>query len=377
MDSRVSAILDTMPREVLERVAAGALGQGAARLDGPVDYTEIKKPHAEERTIAIVRASGSVGARQWSSVIKLVDLGIEGAERLAGMTWPENEEHVYEQGYFADEGLRFRPARCYAVTRPQDQIKLFWLEDLTGAKAPPFAVDEIAQMARHLGEWNGAHAGTLPDLNFALGRDAYVRRLRGFDFVAMLADLERLGEHELIRATFRGRSSAALRRLLGAADRLLERVKLAPHSLAFGDCTAGNLFHLPAETVAVDWASLTNDPTGVDGGCFIGSTLTWGADFMRAVEAERELFESYCEGLRAGGWRGKPDDVRRAALAQMAAYLLISVLSPVVLANGGSWVRGFLEGRFGLPQEEICLRLAALVDVLPGYADEIETLLAA
>jgi hypothetical protein len=375
MDERITRVLEEVPGETLAQVAGGILGLAEARLDGPLEFTEIKKPHAEDRTIAIVRVSGTAGGRAWSSVIKLVDLAIPGAERVVGLTWPEYEEFVYERGHFAGDGLNFRPARCYAVTRPQGQLKLFWLEDLTGARGTPFTLDQIAQMARHLGEWNGHHLGALPDLGFPLGRDAYVRRNKGWNYPKWVADLDKHADHPLVRATFGG-SHEVVGRLVTTADPLLERLLSAPHAFAFGDCSAGNVFYRSTETVAIDWASLTDDPIGVDGGCLIGSTFSWGPQFMDPMRAERELFEGYVGGLRSGGWHGDVADVRRAALAQISGYLIITALTPVLLITGNEWVHNFIEGRFGLPKEEICAQLSEQVKLLPGFIEEIEGLLA-
>jgi hypothetical protein len=375
MDDRTTRVLAAVSDETLAKVAAGALGVPEAHLDGAPEFTEIRKPHAEDRTIAIVRVAGTAGGQAWSSVIKLVDLAIPAAERVVGLTLPENEELVYERRLFVEENLPFRPARCYAVTRPEGQLKLLWLEDLTGARGSPFALEQIAQMASHIGEWNGRHSGPLPALGIPIGRDAFVRRITGWNFGQRFAELDRYREHPFVRSTFRGSEPGILHSLLATTNRLIDRVLGARHALAFGDCSAGNLFHLPTQTVAIDWASLTDDPTGVDGGCFIGSNFSWGRDFMDVVRAERELFDAYLGGLRQGGWSGDPLDIRRAGLAQMAGYLLVTSITPSMLVAGSDWLQSFLEGRFGLPTEEICARLSDLVAMVPRFTDEIEALL--
>ena len=101
-------------------------------------------------------------ARAWSSVTKIIDLAVEGQNRHMGSaTSPKNEELVYERGHFIGTGLRFRPAHCFHISHPGEYTVL-WLADLTGAKGAPFEVDELAQMARHLGEWNAVVDATPP-----------------------------------------------------------------------------------------------------------------------------------------------------------------------------------------------------------------------
>jgi len=375
MDQRIAQVLAQTPRTTLEIVASGALSLPNAKLEAPPSFSEIKRPHAEERTIGIVRVAGTVGGCPWSSVVKLVDLGIPGSDRVGGMTWPEYEEFVYEQHLFADEGMSFRPARCYAVTRPEGDLKLFWLDDLSGNRGAPFSIEEISRMAGHLGEWNGRHTSAMPQLSFPLGRDAYVHRVRGWNYPKHLAQLSQNRDHPTVRAVYPDGSHAILTRLIDVVDRLMKRILGAPHGFAFGDCSVGNVFSLPHETVAIDWASLTDDPIGVDGGCLVGSSLSWGPEFIATVRAESDLWQCYVDGLRREGWRGDDADLRRAGLAQIGSYLMAMSTTPNLFVSGDERMRTFLQGRFGLPEPEIVKRLGEAVLLMPAYADEIEALL--
>ena len=162
--------------------------------------------------------------------------------------------------------------------------------------------------------------------------------------------------------------------------RLIAQAKSLPHSLCFGDCSAGNMFFLTGETVAIDWASLTNDPLGVDGGCVIGSGISWGRDFALVAKNERALFESYLGGLVASGWHGNRDDLRRAYFGQLGFYLSAIATMPAQVASPGrrdreNLNREFLERRFQLPLEEIPIHARGVVDVLPSYIAELKALL--
>ena len=125
---------------------------------------------------------------------------------------------------------------------------------------------------------------------------------------------------------------------------------------------------------AIDWASLTDDPLGVDGGCSVGSCTTWGPDYALVVRHERELFEMYLAGLRSSGWQFDPRDVRRAAFGQLGHYLLNLMTMPVMVVDGMH--RAFLEKRFGLQLEEIPERGAVAIDMMPSYIEELQDLLA-
>ena len=373
MDERLSTILEQISADDLGRIAAGALGVARASVDAPPDMVEITTPHAEDRTIGIVRVSGKAGGQPWSSVAKLLDLSLPAPVRVQGVTAPENEEIVYEEGYFSNDGLPLRPARCYLVSRLGPQLKVIWLEDLTGATPPPFSLDDIALIARHFGEWNGRQAANPTTLRFEPGHDGVVHRFHGFDHAMFLARLRELADHRAVRAMYRTNSLDLAPQFVALMERLLVRARVQPHSLCFGDCSAGNLFVLRGETVAIDWASLTIDPLGVDGGCFIGSTLTWGTRYADVVAHERELFAHYVAGLRASGWRFEEADIRRAAFGHLGHYLTNLITMPVMVADGMH--RTYLEKRFGMPLEEIPDRGASVVAAMPSYIEELDGLL--
>jgi len=373
MDERLASILASIPVHELARVAEGALGTAGVAIDGSPKFTEITNPHAEDRTIGIVKIAGTASGQRWSAVAKLVDLAVPAPPRLKG-TAPEHEETVYEQGYFSGDGRPFRPARCYLVSRPSPHLKVIWLEDLTGARGPPFSLDQIAQIARHLGEWNGHQAALPQAVSFPIGRDCYALRFLSWDHAAFGARLRNLEEHPTVHALYRHHPTGMAATFLSLMETLLARAATHPHSLAFGDCSAGNLFYLPDETVAIDWASLTDDPLGVDGGCSVGSCTTWGPDYALVVRHERELFEMYLAGLRSSGWQFDPRDVRRAAFGQLGHYLLNLMTMPVMVVDGMH--RAFLEKRFGLQLEEIPERGAVAIDMMPSYIEELQDLLA-
>ena len=80
MDDRLNSILAAIDGDEISKVAAGALGVTAVHL-GPVEFSEILKPHADARTIGIVQVSGTATsdsgpARPWSSVAKIIDKSV-------------------------------------------------------------------------------------------------------------------------------------------------------------------------------------------------------------------------------------------------------------------------------------------------------------
>lgn len=375
MNDRARDLLASISREDLRRVASGAVGEPVT-LSGEPKVSAIQAAHAEKRTIGVVKVAGEArladgSQREWSSVAKLVDMR-EATDEWTRWTRPEIEEVVYAEGYFARDGSRFRPARCYLVSTVEDGIKVFWLEDLTGAGRHPFPVQELEQIARHLGEWTGRHL-TPPDLKFGLPKDIYWTRVNLPVFQNTYELAATLDEAEF-RPYYRDVPVATMhecRALLRAQN---ERASQHPHGLAFGDCQVGNLFLGDDETIAVDWTSLASDPVGADGGALIGSAFTWGKDVAEVARHERDLFETYLSGLVASGWRGNRDDVRRGYYCHFGHYLLTGIaLLPVTVAHN-VWPPGAMEKRFGVRTVEMADLVAPIIAMLPGYVEELREL---
>ena len=374
MDDRLHTILARTGRSDLDRVAAGVLGVQATVTGDPVlsvVYGHISDP----RTLGVVKVSGMAetgtgGPVPWSAVAKVVDLA---KSTVAETQWtrPEIEETIYEEGYFAGDGQKFRPARCHLVLRPEGSIRVFWLEDLTGAEHGPFGVERLSEMARHLGEWSGAHRD-IPDLKFTLPRDLFLTRWAQPGIESRCARLRTL-DPGVLRKSYRDVPIDVHSELRARLIAQNERTTTHPHGLAFGDCHVGNLFYLPGETVAIDWATLATEPIGADGGSLIGSMLG-RAGLVDVIRNERALFDCYFEGLRSSGWKGERDDIRRGYFCQFGHYLVSTVgLMPVAVEHG-DWPQAVMERRLEAPWEAIQDMLAQVIATYPEYLTEVTEL---
>lgn len=379
VDGRLQSILDRIGSDEIATVAASALGVPAVRLE-TAGFDEIAAHHSDARTIGIVRAVGTAAAngtappQAWSAVAKVVDLAVEG--QFNGATKPENEGIVYERGLFAGSGLPFRPAHCYNISRLSPTLKILWLEDLTSAKAPPFEIDILLRMVRHLGEWNAVTAAAPPHIDFPVFRSFPARRWNHWQFAARVAELETLAANPIVTAMYSRQPLSLAAEFVSVVGRLVEQSKSLRHTLAFSDAPLGNFFFHKGETVAVDWSGLGMDPLGGDGGCFIGSAFTWGQHFVDVMSAERELFDAYAMGLAEGGMRDDLADVRRAYLAHAAFYLGTILITPTIFEGPLALLpREFLERRYGMPIEALAEESARVIDLLPSYVEEARALL--
>jgi len=245
MSERLAAVLSGIADAEIARVAAAAVRIADAALAGPPDVHDLISPHNDRRTLAIKRFSGIASAegskRRWSAVCKIVDLDVAPG---SVSTWvrPENEQAVYQEEYFVNDSLRFRPARCYHTSIPLPGIAVLWLEDLTTAKGPPFTPADLAQMLRHLGEWNGFHAARAPSLRFKLGEDSVYTRWAAWNYDADLADFRSMRHRPEVRAMYGDRSIEIVFELRDLLLQINQRARTHPHALCFGDCNSGSLF---------------------------------------------------------------------------------------------------------------------------------------
>jgi hypothetical protein len=381
VDERLETILRSIPDHDISQAAAGALGAPGAVVHGLPVLTEITAPHADARTIGIVQVSGLAAVpgdgslRRWSSVTKLIDMVVEGV--FSDATIPANEETVYERRLFTGMGLGFRPAHCHHISHPSETLKVLWLEDLTGAKGPPFEVDELRQMVRHLGEWNAANLANPPALGFEIRRDYPIRRWNHWKFPVRTAELAKIGDDPMLRAMYARQPLELANEFADVLGTLNARSAMLPHVLSFGDGPVGNYFYTPEETIAVDWSGLSEDVVGADGGCFIGSALTWGQRFADIAAQERELFESYADGLMPKGRKSDRAALRAGYLSHLTFYLASIVVFPTIVSGPYRLLpRDFLERRFGMPIEEIGDEAARIIDRLPSYIAEARELMA-
>ncbi len=377
MNQHLVSVFQNLDPSVIITIARQLFDAPAGQLSSSPKFDVLDVTHNDRRTVGIIRVSGmfqreaGISAEPWSVIAKLVDFTADSGAH-AYWTDPRIEALVYEQGCFADDALPFRPARSYGVTRKEDGTAILWVEDLSGAKSPPFEEAELEEMAFHLGQWNGRHSVHPRPLPFAIPTDSCRARWRGAGFEKRLVELQALEPSEYVGFGYGDVPLKMAAEFYQLISLLHEKIAVSPHSLAFGDCQVGNLFFASDETVAVDWASLTSDPTGVDGGCLIGSALTWGRNGALVAQNERQLFESYAAGMRSEGWRGSLEDLRAAYLTHFCFYHFYVALGPVVMATPGQFFkREFLEKRYQAGWEElprinrdVILQIPVLVDQL-------------
>jgi hypothetical protein len=343
MNERVEKLLKCTSSSTFTEVARGVLADARASLVGDPKLEEITTSHNDQRTIGIVRVSGSAktngGTKVWSSVVKIIDPNVDEGNAARWISI-EIEQQVYEQNLFGSDDDLFRPAKSYLVETKADDIRVLWLEDLSGAIQPPWDFGSYQHAANHLGSFNGRHASSLNQLPFAVNNDLYIKRWGNMDFESRAVELEEQKHSKVVREAYQDTPIQSAAEFASLTNQIFDRARSATHGLAFGDSHARNMFPSESQTVGIDWAALGNDPVGVDIGVLIGLGMTFGVKEAQMVaSAERDIYDSYASGLRDADWDGDMDQLRIGFFGQFAGYM--GEISTVVtnmkgIAAGGS-----------------------------------------
>jgi hypothetical protein len=383
MNEQVEKIFAEVGTDTLTLIARGVIDDDSATLVGDPVFAEITTSHNDDRTIGIVKVSGSaVSVRHgshhsWSSVVKIIDQSVS-TNDAANWGFPENEVKVYDLGLLVDDGVQLRPAKCYLTQKISDGLHVLWLEDLSGVPQPPWTLNQFVSTARHLGQFNGYHFANKTKLPIEVSQDAYYLRMTAIGWHSQYSKLVEMQNDPMVRRVFRDIPLEPGLEYTATYERAIELAKSLPHGLSFGDSHPRNLFPLGSETVGIDWANLTYDPIGCDIGVLIGSPFIYTeAEIQCSSENEKEIYESYIDGLKSSGWAGNLDHVRLGFCLHFFGYLLMNSTYPLrqAQASKNPTRRAWLENRTQTAFEDIPELKAQSTALIPKYGEELKLLL--
>ena len=245
---------------------------------------------------------------------------------------------AYRSGLLKDLPGPFAAPRCYAIQEQPDGSAWIWLEEVQDELDHPWPIERYAQVARHLGRFNGAYLAGHP-----LPDDAWLTHNWLRNYLRRAAPM--------VDWVLQNPAHPVVRRALPGL--------VLPLTLAFWDAFGRNLFYRDApkvgdffdevsevaEVVALDWGHAGIAPVGAELAPLIAMAMSL-AKFpsSQARELDRACFEGYLEGLREAGWEPDVRQVRAGfAFSLPTRYTLgavIGELLPELLAEetGARWV---------------------------------------
>lgn len=272
----------------------------------------------------------------WSVVAKVFGASANAeANEPAHVDYWKREMLAYQSGILLQLPGNVVAPRCYAILELPDAKYCMWLEAVHEADST-WTIEQHQQVARHLGQFNGAYLNghPLPEQTLWMGRGRMQVWLGMFppDKEQLLLFSETNLGRWLSRQSIERMMNLWQQRqsLLAAFDRL-------PNCFCHHDAFRRNLMlrqteNGSAETVAIDWAY-----TGLGKVCQeIGVTTAVNLFFMEvpatlAQELNQAVFTGYSAGLRDAGWQ---DNLQLARFGYtVTAALTFGLASGVIYAN--------------------------------------------
>lgn len=304
---------------------------------------------------ALVHGGATTNARVYRVVGQGIDQGQIVAWSLVLKEWRKRDtsDALAARGYWMREACAYqssmlttpraglRPAACFGVCAQGDAAIWLALEDVQAAQPRPWGLDDYAQAAEHLGQFNGSFLQQPLPTERWLSRD-WLRSWVAICEAAVL-DLPQMLRYPLVRAHISDALAQEVRRLWSDRHELLDALDQLPHTICHRDAFVRNLFVDRAadgerRTIAIDWATIGIGPIGEDVATLVGGSLVFfeldSADLPRVAAP---VLQRYIAGLRSRGWGGDPQQPRLGYAATLALrYGLGSALDIAIVADDSS-----------------------------------------
>jgi hypothetical protein len=336
----INALEQEMDQACLTSLVQKALGQPGLQV---TDWKVQALHGGVEFGSAIFRLSGLAGpgsaSQPWSLVLKVVQPGEKDADPQGIWYW-KREILAYQCGLLHSLPCENVTApACYGVDQRPDGSIWLWLEELQDDVPCPWTVEQYAQAARHLGQFNGAYLTGQP-----LPADPWVthRWLRAYveNAAESIQFMRSNPDHPVVRHMFPGITLPQVLAVWDERGHILDRLEALPQVLCHQDAFRRNLFARAGKTYAIDWGYMGIAPVGTELVALVAASLGFfEIPAVKVQELDRQCFEGYMQGLREAGWHGDPKLVRTGyALGLMMRYPIggqVGELLPAFLEKTG------------------------------------------
>lgn len=323
-------------KEYLEGLLQKVLGCSPVALG---EWEEHRLSGGLEYGTAIYRICGEAGCNSkthpWSLILKSIHPGARDPDPQGFDYW-KREALAYQSGFLIDLPGKLAAPDCYEVAERPDGSIWIWMEDVQDDHPGPWSIEQYAQVARHLGLFNGAYlAGRPLPAETWISHDWLPRYL---EHAALMVDFVRQHPaHPIVQLMFPGLSLPMTLAAWDERSRMLKALDHLPHTFCHQDAFKRNLFLRGDEVIAVDWSFTGIAPVGAELAPLIGAAFGL-AKFpsSQAMELDKACFSAYLQGLHQAGWQPDPRQVRRG-------YTLTVVLRYVLGATLGQELPGLLD----------------------------------
>jgi len=302
-----------------------------------------------EYTSSVYRLKGSAivdgSPQDWSLILKIVRPDDQADDPLGCHYW-KREILAYESGMLQDLPGQIAAPTCYSIDKRPDGSVWLWLQDLQDDQEHPWPIERYAQVARHLGQFNGAYLAGRPLPNESwIARDWLRKYLN--HAAPMVEFILHNPAHPTVQSMLPGNTISLTLACWDERDRMLSALDALPQTFCHQDAFGGNLFYRHGSVVALDWSYTGISPVGAELAPLIGAAFGLTKfPSSQAQELDQACFKGYLEGLHQAGYQADPRQVRLGfALSMFMRYTLgatIGELLPGLLneATRSHWVEG-------------------------------------
>lgn len=268
-------------------------------------------------------------SQSWSLILKIIQPDTQNNDPHGFRYW-KRDALAYQSGLLDNLPGPISVPHCYDICAQPDGSLWLWLEEIRDDFGSSWSLEQYAQAARCLGEFNGAYVmgRPLPDASWIT--HGWLRKYLEnagpvVDFIRQHPD------HPVVQDLFPGSALAQVLAVWDLYPPMLQILDGMPQAFCHQDAFLRNLFLNAGKLIAIDWGYAGIAPLGAELAALIGAGFQL-AKFppSNAQELDKACFNGYLEGLNRAGWRPDPRQVR-------LGYILTIVLRYVV-ANMGEGI---------------------------------------
>lgn len=292
-----------------------------------------------ETSSSIYRLEGTVAVdgevQNWSLILKVFRSEAEFDDPQGFRYW-KREIQYYQSSMLQDLPGQVSAPVCYAVDEQTDGSVWLWLKNIQDTQEHPWPIDRYTQVARQLGQFNGAYL-----VDHSLPEVAWVTHdwLRKYLVHAapMVEFILQNPKNPMVQSLLPGISMPLSLAMWKEHTHMLWVLDQLPQVFCHQDAFERNLFYQDGQVIAIDWGFAGLAPLGAELAPLVGVAFGLGNfPASQAKELDQVCFEAYLEGLRQAGWQ--PDE-RQVRLG----YTLTMLLRYILGATIGELLPGLLD----------------------------------
>jgi len=305
---------------------------------------------------AIYRLQGTVVADgppvSWSLILKVIRPDAQWDDPQGFRYW-KREMLAYQSDLLYELPGQVTAPRCYEIQEQPDGSMWIWLEEIQDEQAHPWSLERYAQVARHLGQLNGAYLAGHP-----LPGETWITHdwMRNYlqHAAPMVEYIRQNPAHPIVQRMLPGISLPLTLAFWDERVRMLEALDGLPQTFCHRDAFGRNLFYRQGQVVAIDWGYAGVAPVGAELAPLIGAAFGLARfPSSQAKELDQACFEGYLEGLRQAGWEPDPRQVRMGyAITLPMRFILGATIGEALPGLLDAQTRGHWEEGLGKPSEE-------------------------